>query len=444
MSPKSPGLRFLLIGLRGRWNRAAPARHWWWKRHAHWVLALLALCVVALASLVWFRRLKFDEDGIRYALSADAQVMAAALALTFAISQIMLQTAARHGLYALRSTNTIVSIGLLLLYVVAIVAPLSALGVAFDAGQPILCLASLAYSAFCLLLLVPYFVWMGNALDPERIYEAILPARQVQRLNYVGVPEKLLEIESVFASAVTMADFKLAMGGVRWMEQAVPLTLQPYGFLQVRYLLQSLFSMVIWTRGNPSAVLYVLDMVSRAGRALGRAGRQEEIYNAALKEMVKRVEETKLGRLGWLAVKNFMELCREYAETSRRRFDSLDFLRAMAPVYVDLVQSTGWGAMQRDIGVEWCKGLWLLAGTMLVRNGEASLGSNDVKYILTLICDMQTHFRHRPNVDGDIAEAGRAQAAEEPIVPKVTYAITELAKQYRLLFPDPSHGQQGE
>ena len=405
-------------------------RVWWFKtkpiiedrlmKYAVWGLSVCAVVGALVLWLVWFRRLHFDCEDLRYLLSANAQAMAAALALSFAISQLTHQLTAKYGLPP-SWTDFGTAATIMFLFILAIVLPLVALGVPDRSQRHGLAVLSLAYSCLCLLFLLPWVVSLGLRFHPRRLFDSILPIAQVPQLNRVGAEEQLQKVEAVFAAAAKAGDVGRAMGGVLWMDSAIRAAIATRGgLLQMDRLLQLLLRLVIWTKSNLDACIYVMDMVHRVGNVLAAKGYVEPVYSETLNALPDVVEAQGVGLLGRLAVRRFLELCRMYVDTAR--LDEVEsFFSNVSPRYDQMVEANARGASGRDLGIEWCKGLWLLSGAYSTKNYgwwfSAAKG----------LIDGATQYFPAPSSDTkDVSEEGYEQALKALVEPEVIAAMRLL------------------
>ncbi len=334
-------------------------------------LVVLATTVVVALRFVVLPRLDLvgpDGSGtpMLYMLSANAQAMAAAFALTFSIAFVATQLSTRYGLGAASRFFDPFTYVMSVAFAAAVLLPLYVKGIANPQDRVVWGGFSLLLSSYCLLMLIPFAMWRVRQLGPQMVFDQLLPKKKPDDMWHVDSVEKLCKVEATIAAASQALEYDFAQVGIDRLTDISVRAVRdnfPDGPQQFVECLHRIALKV----GTDYRVCWSLQ---RAVMMIGQEFAVRRYYlghhalTIVLRTLARRAFEERLAENARMAVTGFFFLGREFAVSS----DTTFFDQGVADLQ-ELALDSRWKTMGVGVIGAWSVGCWKVATETACREG---------------------------------------------------------------------------
>jgi len=184
----------------------------WEYDYNKWLIIVIILWIVIIIFTLINKNIYGNNYNRQYLLSATAQVLAAIGAILFSFTIIIAQLSSR---YSQRITKLIFkwqTTCYILLFVFCIILALYGIPLNNDVIMKII----LFMNALCLLLLLPYLLWLKEELKPERILLSLKHDTEsyIKKKNSDGLKQNIISIDNMIMSAYSLSDYDTIQVGI--------------------------------------------------------------------------------------------------------------------------------------------------------------------------------------------------------------------------------------
>jgi hypothetical protein len=322
---------------------------------------MLILALAAALHLLVFVRLAFDCDDVRYVLSAQAQALAAVLALVFTLTIVVTQVRSSYGLRSWSRAFWPWGLTLVAIQSAGIVLPLALLGCTREV-QLMLLPASLTLCVMSLGMVIPYYLALGDSLSAQALLQEILPIPLRPRAisQWLALSNGLTELTGLMASSLDKHDYVLSQAAALHLADATldSLIAPSQGKVNPDVLFSALTDTASSLGGDATGVTQMARSASKIGEIAvarkvadgvnggGFAGVFAELGRQAVKAKSRNAMSSVIDGfcyVSWLLVRQ-----------NRLRFFEEGFDE------VNLASHDGAWAHIPDVEDLWCKWMWII------------------------------------------------------------------------------------